>query len=50
MELGLYRPMGSDKRRKMYALVCTAGLSWHQLVWPCPGQTQEDLIEGLEGV
>ncbi len=37
-----------DGRTKLHALVCVASYSRHQFVWPCLGQTRDDLIEGLE--
>ncbi len=48
LELGEFTEIGTGKTRKMYALLCTAGFSRHQFVWPCLGLTREDLIEGLE--
>ena len=49
LELGEFTEIGTGKVRKMHALLCTAGFSRHQFLWPCLGQTQEDVIEGLEG-
>lgn len=48
LELGFFVERGTGRRRKMHALLCTAGYSRHQFVWPCLQQTQEDVIDGLE--
>ncbi len=48
LELGLFTERGTGLTRKMHALLCTAGYSRHQFVWPCLRQTQQDVIEGLE--
>jgi transposase len=48
LEFGEFSEIGSGKTRKMHALLCTAGFSRHQFLWPCLSQTQEDVIEGLE--
>lgn len=48
LELGYFEERGTGRRRKMHALLCMAGYSRHQYVWPCLTQTQEDVIEGLE--
>lgn len=48
LELGEFTEIGTGLTRKMQALLCTAAYSRHQFLWPCLGQTQEDLIEGLE--
>lgn len=49
LELGDFCEIGSGETRKMHALLCTAGCSRHQFVWPCLSQTFEDVIDGLEG-
>jgi len=48
MELGWFTQRGSGKRLKMHALLCTAGYSRHQFVWPCLEQSQDEVISGLE--
>ncbi len=48
MQAGEFTERGSDRRRMMYALICTAVSSRHQFVWPCTSQTRRDVIEGLE--
>jgi transposase len=48
LELGEFNEIGTGETRTLHALLCTAGYSRHQCLWPCLGQTQEDLIEGLE--
>lgn len=48
LELGWFEERGTGRRRKMHALLCTAGYSRHQFVWPCLSQTQQDVIDGLE--
>lgn len=48
LELGTFKELGSGEVRKMSALLCTAGCSRHQFVWPSLGQTLQDVIEGLE--
>jgi len=48
LKLGLFVERGSGRSREMHALLCTAGYSRHQFVWPCLSQTREDVIEGLE--
>jgi transposase len=47
--LGTFVEEGTGDVRKMHALLCTATYSRHQFLWPCLGETQEDLIDGLEG-
>ena len=47
-ELGFFVERGTGKRRKMHALLCTAGFSRHQFLWPCLRQTQDEVIAGLE--
>lgn len=49
LDLGEFKQIGSGEIRKMYALLCTASYSRHQFVWPCLTQTQDDVIDGLEG-
>jgi len=48
LELGTFEEIGTGKTRKMHALLCTAGRSRHQFVWPCLGTGLDDVIEGLE--
>lgn len=48
MTLGSFRERGSGKQLKMHALLCTAGHSRHQFVWPCLEQSQDEVIAGLE--
>ena len=48
LKLGEFLELGTGERRAMFALLCTAPYSRHQFVWPCLGQTQGDVIEGLE--
>jgi transposase len=48
LELGWFDERGSGQRRKMHALLCTAGYSRHQFLWPCLEQTQAEVIAGLE--
>lgn len=48
LELGEFDEIGTGLTRKLHALLCTAGYSRHQFLWPCLGQTQDDLIDGLE--
>jgi transposase len=48
LELGWFVERGTGKRRKMYALLCTAGNSRHQFLYPALSQTQEVVIEALE--
>jgi hypothetical protein len=48
LELGEFTEIGTGKTRKMHALLCTAGHSRHQFVWPCPSQTRQDVFDGLE--
>jgi transposase len=47
-ELGVWLDRSTGERRKLHALVCVANFSRHQFVWPCPSQTRQDVIEGLE--
>jgi len=46
--LGEFVDRETGKKRRMYALLCLAPFSRHQFVWPCLGQTQQDVIDGLE--
>jgi transposase len=48
LTLGGFTEIGTGATRTLHALLCTAGRSRHQFLWPCLGQTQDDLIEGLE--
>lgn len=48
LELGEFTEIGTGAVRMMNALLCTAGSSRHQFLWPCPGQTRQDVIDGLE--
>lgn len=48
LTLGDFTEIGTGTKRTLHALLCTAGYSRHQFLWPCLGQTQDDLIEGLE--
>lgn len=48
LTLGEFTEIGTGTTRTLHALLCTAGFSRHQFLWPCLGQTQDDLIEGLE--
>lgn len=48
LELGEFAEIGTGAVRKMHALLCTAGCSRHQFVWPCLTQTFEDVVEGLD--
>lgn len=48
LTLGWIEERGSGRRRKLHALLCTAGLSRHQFLWPCLRQTLDELIAGLE--
>jgi transposase len=47
-ELGRFVDRSAGESRKLHALICVASFSRHQFVWPCTGQTQQDVIEGLE--
>ncbi len=47
-EAGELDDIVSGQRRKLHALLCTAGYSRHQFVWPCLSQTRDDVIAGLE--
>lgn len=46
--LGTFGERGTGRRRKLHALLLTAGHSRHQFVWPCLDQARDDVIEGLE--
>lgn len=48
LTLGHFVDRQTGTSRRMHALLCTAGYSRHQFVWPCLSQTQRDVIEGLE--
>ena len=48
LTLGTFREIGSGEERTMDALLCLAAKSRHQFVWPCLGQTLEDVLAGLE--
>lgn len=48
LTLGEFTEIGTGVTRTLHAVLCTAGYSRHQFLWPCLGQTQDDLIEGLE--
>lgn len=48
LKLGEFTEIGTGVTRTLHAVLCTAGYSRHQFLWPCLGQTQDDLIEGLE--
>jgi len=48
LKLGEFKEIGTGETRTLHALLCTAGYSRHQFLWPCLDQTQDDLIEGLE--
>ena len=48
LELGFFVERGTGKRRKMHALLCTAGFSRHQFLWPCLEQSLDEVIAGLE--
>ncbi len=48
LQLGTFTERGTGRERVMHALLCTAGYSRHQFLWPCLSQTQQDVIEGLE--
>lgn len=48
LTLGEITEIGTGTTRTLHALLCTAGYSRHQFLWPCLSQTQDDLIEGLE--
>jgi len=48
LTLGEFTEIGAGMKRTLHAVLCTAGYSRHQFLWPCLGQTQDDLIEGLE--
>jgi transposase len=46
--LGDFVDRETGKKRRLYALLCLAPFSRHEFVWPCLGQTQQDVIDGLE--
>ena len=46
--LGELHDRTTGRKRKLYALLCLAPYSRHMFVWPCFGQTRDDVIEGLE--
>lgn len=46
--LGDFEEIGTGRKRKLHGLLCTAGHSRHQFLWPCLSQTLTDVIEGLE--
>lgn len=48
LELGEFSEIGTGETRMMHALLCTAGCSRHQFVWPCLSQTLDDVVDGLE--
>ncbi|MEN8184505.1 MAG: IS21 family transposase [Myxococcota bacterium] len=48
LKLGEFNEIGTGETQTMYALLCTAGCSRHQFVWPCLSQTFEDVVDGLE--
>jgi transposase len=48
LTLGEFTEIGTGATRLLHALLCTAGYSRHQFLWPCLGQTLADVIEGLE--
>ncbi len=48
LTLGEFTEIGTGVKRKLHAVLCTAGYSRHQFLWPCLSQTQGDLLEGLE--
>ncbi len=48
LTLGEFTEIGTGVTRVLHAVLCTAGYSRHQFLWPCLGQAQGDLIEGLE--
>lgn len=48
LQLGEFTEIGTGLKRTLHALLCTAGCSRHQFLWPCPGQTFDDVIDGLE--
>ena len=48
LTLGAFEERGTGRTRTLHALLCTAGYSRHQFLWPCLSQTQQDVIEGLE--
>ena len=49
LKLGYMNDLKIGKRRKLSALLCTAGYSRHQFLWPCWTETLDDVIDGLEG-
>jgi len=48
LKLGKFDDLASGEPRDLFALLCTASVSRHQFLWPCPRQDVEALIEGLE--
>lgn len=48
LELGYMKDLETGKKRKISALLCTAGYSRHQFLWPCWNQTLDDVLEALE--
>ncbi len=48
LTLGAIVERGTGRSVALHALLCTAGYSRHQFVWPCLSQNQQDVIEGLE--
>ena len=48
LQLGEFTEIGTGETRTMHALLCTAGYSRHQFVWPCLSQTFDDVVDGLE--
>lgn len=48
LKLGEFLELETGERLPLHALLCTAPSSRHEFVWPCVGQTQDDVIEGLE--
>ena len=48
LKLGYFEELETGRRRPLQALLCTAGYSRHQFLWPSLEQTQQDVFEGLE--
>ena len=44
LTLGEFAEIGTGLTRTLHAVLCTASYSRHQFLWPCLGQTQDDLI------
>ena len=48
LELGEFNEIGTGETLTLHGLLCTAGHSRHQFLWPCLGTTHQDVFEGLD--